>query len=126
MNRSSPHGVVVVGAGAAVLPPLLHKSSALPASRHSFPARPGYRAGRRKIPFAATWRVSPSGSDASLPQQQRREEEAASLSSSSESGASSQPAEMALDRAEPDAAMELVRNWDKSLQVIEIRKTEFD
>ena len=113
MNRPSPHGGVV-GAGAGLLPPLLHKSSVLPASRHSFPARPGFRAGRKKIPFAATSRFSPSGSDAHSLQRQRREEESA-LEVNVDTP---QTTEMALDKTEPDAAMELVRNWEKSLQVM--------
>ena len=133
MSRPSPvgGGGVVVGAQAAsgafpgggqaasgggvlpgAFPPnLLLKAAVLPASRLVFPARPGFRAGRRKLPFVATTRLGVSPAEQ---QQQQQQQQRDSGESASDSAFESPSPQMAL---EPDAALELVRNWNKCLQV---------
>ena len=91
-NRASPLGSLLLHAGSSSSSLHLAKPSVLPASRHSFPARPGFRAGRRKIPFVATSRI----------------EEEANVEASALAD---------MDRTEPDAALELVRNWNQCLEV---------
>ena len=110
-GQAASGGVVLPG---AFPPNLLLKAAVLPASRLVFPARPGFRAGRRKLPFVATTRlgVSPLEQQQSQQQQQQRD----SGESASESTFESPSPQMAL---EPDAALELVRNWNKCLQVID-------
>ena len=112
-GQAASGGVVLPG---AFPPNLLLKAAVLPASRLVFPARPGFRAGRRKLPFVATTRLGVSPAEQQHQQQQQQQQQRDSGESASDSAFESPSPQMAL---EPDAALELVRNWNKCLQVID-------